>query len=67
MSSAFALLAQAAAAAPAGSLPDAVGQFELAMIREALVRAGGNRAHAARLLGVPRRTLGNKLRAHGID
>jgi two-component system response regulator AtoC len=49
------------------SLPDAVGQFEIARIRDALVRAGGNRAHAARLLGLPRRTLGNKIRVYGLE
>jgi transcriptional regulator of acetoin/glycerol metabolism len=34
---------------------------------QALVRAGGNRTLAARLLEVSRRTLYNKLREHGLE
>ena len=52
----------ALAAAPgAETLTDARDQAEHAAIREALERAGGNRTKAARLLGISRRTLYNKL------
>jgi two-component system response regulator AtoC len=36
-------------------------------VRKALERAGGNRTQAARLLGVSRRTLYNKLAEHALD
>lgn len=48
------------------SLPDRVREFEVALIREALANARGNQAQAARLLGVPRRTLANKVHAYGL-
>jgi DNA-binding NtrC family response regulator len=40
---------------------------ELAALTRALAKAGGNRTLAARLLGVSRRTLYNKLAEHGVD
>jgi len=56
---------RAAASAPAASggetLEDAREEAERAAIREALEKAGGNRTQAARLLGISRRTLYNKL------
>jgi DNA-binding NtrC family response regulator len=55
------------AAAPAIGLPQGLpvdlGQLERLAIAEALRRVGGNRTHAARLLGISLRTLRNKLRA----
>jgi len=37
------------------------------MIRRALEKSGGNRAEAARLLGIHRQLLYEKLRQHRID
>ena len=51
----------------AASLPDQVRAFEMARIRAALVHASGNRSQAARLLGLPRRTLGSKLREYNLE
>ncbi|MBX3272786.1 MAG: sigma-54-dependent Fis family transcriptional regulator [Sandaracinaceae bacterium] len=54
------------AAAPAeGTLEGRREEAERAAIREALERAGGNRTQAARLLGISRRTLYNKLAEQG--
>jgi DNA-binding NtrC family response regulator len=49
-----------------GSLPERVREFEMSIIREALERAHGNQAEAARALGVPRRTLANKVHLFGL-
>lgn len=53
---------------PAGfrSLPDRVREFETGLIHHALQAAHGNQAQAARLLGVPRRTLATKVHAYGL-
>ncbi len=51
----------------AGTLPEAVARLEAAMIRRALAASGGNRAEAARRLGVHRQLLYEKLRQHGIE
>jgi len=48
-------------------LVDVVREFEAARIREALSQAGGNQSQAARLLGIPRRTLGGKIKELGIE
>jgi DNA-binding NtrC family response regulator len=48
------------------SLPDRVREFEAGLIREALERAHGNQAQAARILGVPRRTLAHKAHVLGV-
>jgi len=48
------------------SLPDRVREFEMALIREALEKAHGNQAQAARILGLPRRTLANKVHGYGM-
>ncbi len=60
----------AAEASPGGApgllpphLPIELAQLERLAIEEALRRVGGNRTHAARLLGIGLRTLRNKLRA----
>jgi two-component system, NtrC family, response regulator AtoC len=47
-------------------LPERVREFEMAIIREAMDKAHGNQAQAARMLGVPRRTLANKVHAYGM-
>jgi DNA-binding NtrC family response regulator len=48
------------------SLTARVREFESRLIREALVEAGGNQSQAARLLGVPRRTLASKAHGYGL-
>lgn len=48
-------------------LPEQVRQLEVARIREALASANGNRAEAARILGLPRRTLGDKLKSYSLE
>jgi DNA-binding NtrC family response regulator len=48
------------------SLPARVREFEIALIREALDKAEGNQAQAARILGVPRRTLASKVQVLGL-
>ncbi len=48
-------------------LPGAVARLETEMITSALARAGGNRAEAARLLGIHRQALYEKARRLGID
>ncbi|MFO0749409.1 MAG: sigma-54 dependent transcriptional regulator [Myxococcota bacterium] len=53
-------------AAAASSLEGHVDQAEIAAIKETLDRCGNNRTTAARLLGVSRRTLYNKLQRHGL-
>ena len=50
----------------AGDLPGAVARLETAMLRRALAEAGGNRAEAARLLGIHRQLLYEKLRRYGL-
>ena len=53
--------------ARAGTLEASVEQAERAALRSALVAADGNRTLAARLLGISRRTLYNKLEEHGVS
>ena len=49
------------------NLRDRMETIELALIRQALDRAGGVVAHAARLLGTHRTTLVEKLRKYGLQ
>ena len=56
----------ASARAPVVSLPDAVASLERRMITEALQRTAGNRAEAARVLGIRRQLLYAKLAALGL-
>ncbi|QDI05609.1 sigma-54-dependent Fis family transcriptional regulator [Xanthomonas cerealis pv. cerealis] len=64
------VLAGDAAAAPAETsaltLPDAIAQLEKQMIQAALVQAQGNRAEAARRLGIHRQLLYRKLDDYGL-
>ena len=53
-------------AAAGGTLDASRRSAEKASLVEALARAGGNRTQAARLLGISRRTLYNKLDEHGL-
>jgi DNA-binding NtrC family response regulator len=48
------------------SLPLRVREFEIAIIRDVLNQADWNQAQAARLLGVPRRTLASKIQVYGL-
>lgn len=55
----------AEAAAPSFVLRDPATEEE--QIRRALAAAGGNKSQAARLLGIDRKTLYNKMRLYGIE
>jgi DNA-binding NtrC family response regulator len=48
------------------SLPDRLRMLEIGLIRDALVKTRGNQAEAARMLGLPRRTLANKVQTYGL-
>ena len=50
-----------------GDLDTAVTRMETAMIRRALAAAGGNRAEAARQLGIHRQMLHTKMRRLGLE
>jgi two-component system NtrC family response regulator len=50
-----------------GELPAAVEQLERVMIRRALDQSRGNRAEAARRLGIHRQLLYRKLRQYGLE
>ncbi|HEY5712505.1 MAG TPA: sigma-54 dependent transcriptional regulator [Allosphingosinicella sp.] len=49
------------------SLPERVGRFEAAIIRESLAATGGSIVETLKLLGIPRKTLYDKMARHGID
>ncbi len=51
----------------AGDLPGALARLEAEMIRRALVAADGNRAEAARRLGIHRQLLHAKIARHGLE
>ena len=51
----------------AGTLSEAVARLEAAMIRKALREAAGNRAAAARQLGIHRQLLYSKIKQYRID
>jgi two-component system NtrC family response regulator len=65
--SATAPLALSAASPPLHDLPTALAQLEEGMIRAALAETGGNRAEAARRLGIRRQLLYTKLRQYGVE
>lgn len=48
------------------TLPDRIARFEAEAIAEALAQAGGATAEAARILGLPRRTLSEKIQRYGL-
>ncbi len=48
-------------------LPSAVAHLEETLIRRALARTSGNRAEAARLLGIHRQLLYAKIKRYGLD
>ncbi|MGB3277246.1 MAG: sigma-54 dependent transcriptional regulator [Castellaniella sp.] len=56
-----------ASAAGAGSLPKRVERYEAELIREALAAHGGEIRGTLETLGLPRKTLYDKLRRYGID
>jgi transcriptional regulator with PAS, ATPase and Fis domain len=62
----FVFSAPAPAAAPAGDAASPAEAAERARIVQALEQCGGNQTRAAKLLGVSRATLVNKLRFHRI-
>jgi transcriptional regulator with GAF, ATPase, and Fis domain len=49
------------------SLAEAMRAHERLIVEQAVQRAGGNQAHAARLLGITPRSVYNKLRKHGLQ
>jgi DNA-binding NtrC family response regulator len=50
-----------------GDLPTAVARLEEAMLRRALAAAAGNRADAARRLGIHRQLLYEKMKRYGVE
>ena len=55
-----------AAAAGEPGLADTVDQFERSLIADALERHAGNVGQTAKALGVPKTTLVDKIRKHGL-
>jgi two-component system response regulator HydG len=51
---------------PAPTSERSLKGMERALIEKVLLEAGGNRSEAARVLGVNRATLYNKLKAYGL-
>ena len=47
-------------------LPEAVGNLEKQLIRQALQKSGGNQKKAAGYLGITQRMLGYKLKTYGL-
>jgi two-component system NtrC family response regulator len=52
---------------PEEDLPSAIERLERILIRRALVRSAGNRAQAARALGIHRQFLYAKIKRYGLD
>ncbi len=49
------------------SLSDKVKEFEIKIIKLALLKTGGNQTHAAKLVGVKNSTLHNKIKTYKIE
>jgi DNA-binding NtrC family response regulator len=47
--------------------PEAVAAFEVSLLEDALAATGGNRAEAARRLGLTYDALRHQLKKHGLD
>src|SRR5699024_10831419 len=60
-------LQQAAREGGAPSLREQVENFEKSLIEQALKACKGNLSEATRTLGIPRKTLHDKVRRHGLD
>jgi two-component system NtrC family response regulator len=52
---------------PEEDLPSATARLEEALIRRALARSAGNRAEAARMLGIHRQLLYTKMKRYGLE
>ena len=52
---------------PEEDLPSATARLEEMLVRRALARTDGNRAEAARLLGIHRQLLYIKIKRYGLD
>jgi two-component system NtrC family response regulator len=52
---------------PDEDLPTAMARLEEALIRRALMRSGGNRAEAARMLNIHRQLLYSKMKRYGLE
>ncbi len=52
---------------PDEDLPSAITRLEEMLIRRALARSAGNRAEAARMLGIHRQLLYTKMKRYGLD
>ena len=50
----------------AASLPDEIEALERQRILDALAGCGGNQTQAARMLGISRRTLINRIESYGL-
>ncbi|SFD91069.1 sigma-54 dependent transcriptional regulator [Methylobacterium sp. 13MFTsu3.1M2] len=62
----LAAAAQPAAERAAASLTDQIDRFERQLIRDELIMAGGDVRAAAEALGLPRKTLYDKMARHGL-
>jgi two-component system NtrC family response regulator len=52
---------------PEEDIPSAIARLEAMLIRRALARTEGNRAEAARALGIHRQLLYTKMKRYGLD
>jgi len=52
---------------PDEALPTAVAHLEEMLIRRAMLKCAGNRAEAARVLGIHRQLLYSKLKRYGLE
>ena len=61
------MVVESAPVAVSAGLGDELDHYERERLSEALVRSRGNKAEAARMLGIPRSTFFSKLRKYGLD